>query len=331
VGQVGGLTATANSSTKNAVMATIVINPAGQATPNQSPTARITSTCSALRCDFEGAGSSDPDGSIASYAWTFGDGQSSTATNPSHTYASAGTYNVSLKVTDDKGATNTATKSVSVTNPAASGISFVGSVADAQDASVVSHTVTVPTTVRAGDALVLTFADNGPNVVITAPSGWTQEGSQSTSGMTSRIWSRVATANDAGSQIRVTTASAVRGDLVLAAYRGTSTTDPLGAVVTAAETVNRATHTTPTASVTTAGSWVASYWADKTAATTSWTAPTGQQVRQQFAGTGAGHTSGLITDGGANAPVGQVGGLTATANSSTSNAVMATIVLNPAS
>src|SRR5206468_487661 len=60
---------------------------------NQSPTAAFTSSCNALSCSFTST-SSDPDGSIASYAWTFGDGATSTAQNPSHTYAAGGTYTV---------------------------------------------------------------------------------------------------------------------------------------------------------------------------------------------------------------------------------------------
>ena len=101
-------------------------------------------------------------------------------------------------------------------------------------------------------------------------------------------------------------------------------------VVIANETVNRATHTTPAAAVTVPGSWVQSYWTDKTAATTSWTAPAGEQVRHQYAGTDAGHVSDLVTDGGIKAQVGPVGGLTATANSSSVQAIMATILLVPA-
>jgi PKD repeat protein len=54
--------------------------------------------------NFFGSGSSDPDGAIASYAWTFGDGGTSTAANPSHTYTSAGTYTARLTVTDNNNA-----------------------------------------------------------------------------------------------------------------------------------------------------------------------------------------------------------------------------------
>ncbi len=80
---------------------------------NAPPTASFTKTCTGLSCQFTDA-SSDSDGSIASRSWTFGDGGKSTARNPTHTYAAAGTYTVKLTVTDDDGATATVTKSVTV-------------------------------------------------------------------------------------------------------------------------------------------------------------------------------------------------------------------------
>ena len=85
--------------------------------PNQAPTANFTFSCSGLGCNFTST-SSDPDGTIASYSWTFGDGATSTLQNPSHTYTAAGTYNVGLRVTDNQGAQSTVTtKSVTVTAP----------------------------------------------------------------------------------------------------------------------------------------------------------------------------------------------------------------------
>jgi serine protease len=82
---------------------------------NVAPTANFSYITNALVATFTDA-SSDSDGTIASRAWTFGDGGTSTATSPSHTYASAGTYSVSLKVTDNGGLTNTKTVSVTVTS-----------------------------------------------------------------------------------------------------------------------------------------------------------------------------------------------------------------------
>lgn len=64
---------------------------------------------------FSSAGSTDPDGSIASYAWTFGDGGTGTGPSPSHTYQAAGSYQVTLTVTDNGGATASAQATATVT------------------------------------------------------------------------------------------------------------------------------------------------------------------------------------------------------------------------
>jgi len=64
---------------------------------------------------LDGSGSVDPDGSIASYAWDFGDGTSGSGVSPSTTYANPGTYTVVLTVTDDLGAAAQATTPVTVT------------------------------------------------------------------------------------------------------------------------------------------------------------------------------------------------------------------------
>jgi PKD repeat protein len=61
--------------------------------------------------------SEDEDGSIASWAWDFGDGATSSERNPSHSYASSGTYQVLLLVTDDDGAADTRTRSARAEGP----------------------------------------------------------------------------------------------------------------------------------------------------------------------------------------------------------------------
>ncbi|MEO8246780.1 MAG: PKD domain-containing protein [Chloroflexota bacterium] len=80
-------------------------------TPNNAPTANFTFNCTQLFCSFTDT-SSDSDGTIASRSWDFGDGGTSTNTNPGHTYAANGTYSVTLTVTDDGGQVDTETKSV---------------------------------------------------------------------------------------------------------------------------------------------------------------------------------------------------------------------------
>ncbi|MDH3768536.1 MAG: PKD domain-containing protein, partial [Gammaproteobacteria bacterium] len=54
---------------------------------------------------FSSAGSMDSDGTIVAYLWDFGDGSTSTDANPTHDYLAAATYDVTLTVTDDAGAT----------------------------------------------------------------------------------------------------------------------------------------------------------------------------------------------------------------------------------
>ncbi|HET9252233.1 MAG TPA: putative Ig domain-containing protein, partial [Candidatus Eisenbacteria bacterium] len=56
---------------------------------------------------FDGSGSSDPDGDALTYAWDFGDGGTGSGVNPTHVYAAAGTYNVTLTVEDTGGLTDT--------------------------------------------------------------------------------------------------------------------------------------------------------------------------------------------------------------------------------
>jgi PKD repeat protein len=88
-----------------------------QVAVNAPPTAKVNGPFGALVekvLQFSSAGSNDPDGSIASYAWSFGDGVGSTDPSPTHAYATAGVFTVTLTVTDDKGATATASTSAEI-------------------------------------------------------------------------------------------------------------------------------------------------------------------------------------------------------------------------
>lgn len=87
-------------------------------TPNQPPVARISAPASAnvnSTVTFSGTQSTDSDGVIQSYAWNFGDGTTGTGATVAKAYATPGTYNVTLTVTDNRTATNTASHVITVT------------------------------------------------------------------------------------------------------------------------------------------------------------------------------------------------------------------------
>jgi PKD repeat protein len=101
---------------------TLFIVPASGVPANQPPVAGATATPTAgtapLSVAFDGSTSTDADGSIVSYAWTFGDGGSATGVTANHTYSTAGSDTARLTVTDNQGATGTTTIAITV-NPGA--------------------------------------------------------------------------------------------------------------------------------------------------------------------------------------------------------------------
>lgn len=108
---------TTSSSTTSTTSSTVASNqrPVAAAGPDQ-----LAQTLTALT--FSGAGSRDPDGRIVGYAWSFGDGGTASGSSVSHAYAAAGTYAVTLTVTDERGISDgdTATARISNRPPVAS-------------------------------------------------------------------------------------------------------------------------------------------------------------------------------------------------------------------
>ncbi|MFD3309588.1 PQQ-dependent sugar dehydrogenase [Streptomyces sp. NPDC058694] len=115
--------------------------------PTAQAKADVTSGKAPLAVAFSSAGSTDPDGDALSHAWNFGDGGTSTAANPSHTYAANGQYTATLKVTDTTGKSATASVQITVGNTAPTvrlDLPLDGSIHDFGDAIPFKVTVTDP-------------------------------------------------------------------------------------------------------------------------------------------------------------------------------------------
>ncbi len=311
--------------------------------PNAAPSAAFNQSCVGLSCAFNGTGSSDSDGTIASYSWDFGDGSPvASVAKPNHIFPSGQSYPVTLTVTDNDGATNSVTQNV-VVAPIASSIAF-------RDAAVYQgkqlrfHKWQLPASIQAGDTVVMAVsgfntADPGPilDSAKVGLSGWTVVGDVSDTDSRTVLYAKTAVAADAGQTIGVeysdgTTTVSTKAVVSMGVYSGVSS---IGPVTTAAEDAARKhyDHTTPDVNVPATGDWVVSYWSDKTAGTTAWDSPAGQVERVDAtsyvdpASPTSVRMSGLLTDDGAPTVVGARVGLTAIASDKTTTATMATIVL----
>ncbi|MEU2678326.1 carbohydrate-binding protein [Streptomyces sp. NPDC007107] len=119
----------------------------GGRAPLANATADRTSGKAPLAVKFSSAGTSDPDGDRLTYAWKFGDGSTSTAADPSHTYTTNGSYTAELTVSDGTGHTATASVGVTVGNTAPSvtlELPTDGTIVDAGAAVPFKVTVTDP-------------------------------------------------------------------------------------------------------------------------------------------------------------------------------------------
>jgi len=293
--------------------------------PNRIPTAAFEPSCADLDCTLNGTLSSDPDGSITSWSWNFGDGTTGEGSTPRHSYTGPGTYNVTLTVTDDRGALAQATRELQVTGASSSTpISFVDAVATSAASS--SPQVKVPSSVQAGDRLLMTAAI-GSGASVPDPAGWTLVGDQpNTTGFRTMIWTRSAEAGDAGSTITLPLGVTTKTNLTVSSYRGGENGVAVASVAASVDSSTTA-HTTPNA-IAPGGAWVMSIWTEKGPSTTAYTVPSSVSLRAQAYSTGTGRVSTAVAD--SNGPAaGDVPGKTATTDAVSTRGVNFTVVLTP--
>jgi len=127
---------------------------------------------------FDGSASTDPDGTIASYSWDFGDGYFGTGVQASHGYAARGAFGVELTVVDNLGLSNHTARAITVGDRApqitssspgvgpltvdAGATQTFTAIAWDPDGDVLSYTWRVDGTVAGGNTSALNFASGAP-------------------------------------------------------------------------------------------------------------------------------------------------------------------------
>lgn len=205
---------------------------------NQPPVAAFTSTSSGLTVSVDGSGSSDSDGSVTRYAWSFGDGATATGPTASRTYAAGGTYTVSLTATDDDGATGTTSRAVTVAQAdpeVAAADAFDRTLTGSWGSADTGGPWTLGTaatnfSVQGGVGSMRMAAGSGPNALLNAVSAGNAEASMSFgydkaatgSGIYTSAVLRRSSAGDYRAQLRVTATATTLS--LLRTGNGTETT-----------------------------------------------------------------------------------------------------------
>lgn len=194
-----------NTQPTNGIAMQMAIPPLGTVV-NAAPTASFTQTITDLSVTFNASASSDSDGTISGYSWDFGDSNTGSGVTPSHTYAAAGTYTVTLTVTDNAGATGVTSHNV-VAAAAAAVPTLVGYVTADNGTNSGVPAVLTPDSSLLENMWMIAVITNviGGTPTHTQPGGWTQIGSYITSGtMYSSVWKRKRLAGDSTYTFTVT-------------------------------------------------------------------------------------------------------------------------------
>jgi PKD repeat protein len=259
-------------------------------TPTPSPVAPIasfvgspTSGHAPLTVAFTDTSTGNP----TAWAWTFGDGTSSTEQNPVKTYPTSGTYSVSLVASNSAGA-DTATQPdyVVVTDAPPPSISRETNSTVVNSTATSTISVAKPVGTATGDVLVACLASNGTRVASTGvPTGWTQIAAilQGTSTRAFGYY-KVATANEAGSYTWTLNAAVANSGGIIR-YSGVSSTTPLDGTPTWASGSAATSGTVPGLTTSAAGAMLVGCMSiDSSSTSVTITPPSGSTALWNLAG-----------------------------------------------
>lgn len=301
---------------------------------NQPPVAVVGEpVCELLECEFDGSGSSDPDSgdSVVSWSWNFGDGSAPVSgVSPSHTYAEAGSYTVTLTVVDEEGATGSASYDLVVSDGSGPVLQAPELVGEAAQMSLQTSTsvVTIPEEVQAGDLMVLFVSTNqtGEGDAPTGVGSWEEHTRVLSGPLAVSVFSRVADGSEAGGQVTVAWPGAYRTDMSVVVYRGVG--DAGIEALESAVVANTTSHVSPSVTVEGDLRTALTFWADRSSSTTAWTAPAELDVVLTSIGTGGGRVTTML--GQETVGSGSYGGLIATTDAASARGVSLTLLLAPA-
>jgi len=289
---------------------------------NQPPQPRFTSSCDDTICDFDARSSADPDGQIVGSDWDFGDGSTGTGLITSHTYAIAATYTATLTVVDDDGASAQISHVVNA-GSAASPITHVDS--NTRVGWSRAPGVQIPT-VQSGDTILL-FVTAASNVSVDEPAGggWQPVDTAAGANGVTRVWQTTAASTDSGDTVTVTFSTGAKYVASTVVYRGVAAVAAVEHDVNSSSTASRVT---PIVNAADPASWGVSFWMHRDSSTTALNPPPGVAARVAASRSGGGHATVLIADSDGSVS-GAYGGLTATAQVSSTFGITITIILSP--
>jgi PKD repeat protein len=246
-----------NTATKRYWHADVSLGGTTPAAPTGAFTASTTSGTAPLPVQFTDTSTGSP----TSWAWTFGDGGTSTAQNPSHTFAAAGTYTVTLRATNATGTSAPVTRTVTVTAapPTSTKQVTAGSTTTASAATANAKvTITKPAGVANGDVLIAQVTADGAPSVSAAPAGWTTVVSPMSISSGARVFVYSHVVTNAGAEpasYTWTLSAAQKWGAVLSGFHGVDTTTPFDtAAATKVDTTYGATSlAVPSVTTATAG------------------------------------------------------------------------------